>query len=77
MVLDTISIEMPGDVMGDFMHDRCHIAAAVAHMLAALHADLIEGWRTPGVGSVFMLCYGRTRHGVVITNHGDKRSALG
>jgi hypothetical protein len=76
VILDALTVAMPGDMVRDFMHRGSDIATAAAHVLAALHTDPIERRRAPSVGTVFVLCDNWTWHLVVAANYLDERAAL-
>jgi hypothetical protein len=42
MVLNPLTVEMPGNMVGSLMHDCRNITAAAPHMFTALHADSIK-----------------------------------
>lgn len=42
MVLNALAVNVPSDMMGNFVHDGSNITTTTAHMLPALHTDTIE-----------------------------------
>lgn len=66
MILYALTVQVPADVVRYLMHNRWHVPAAGAHMLAALHADTVDSGSAPRVAAVMVLRHHRARNPVVV-----------